>query len=497
MPPGIAIRTRILAALGQPEAQLALAKIQSGPRASIEAIQLIAAAARAGLPEAQARLGLCYLNGHGVPANQAEARHWLERAADAGDATAQTELASLALRGVSGLYERGPFSDAEPSAPDHHLAAELARRAAKTGSAEAQALLAYILNVAPSTADGPGEADALYQQSAATGWPLGQLGHAMTLLKRATPEAAREAMALLTEAAASGLPTAHFLLGALAESGAVGAVEPRSAVTHYRAGAARGHTGSKIRLGLALMTGRGTARDVEEAETWLRRAAQDGDVTAAAILGDFHASPDRRPPNLGEAAIWYRRAADLGHGGAAHALARAIAAGAEGHPDPREVAAWLQAAVERGETAAWRDIGLAVARAGNGNQPMWDDWLYRMIREGRAEGGYYAGIRAHDKPGGRAGEIEARRHYLWAASHGMIEAMAAGAEMLLNGRGGPADPDLARALFEYAAKRGHAGAHFALGVMAGNEPDRAAAHFRQAADLGHPRAMIMVESAAA
>ena len=67
----------------------------------------------------------------------------------------------------------------------------------------------------------------------------------------------------------------------------------------------------------------------------------------------------------------------------------------------------------------------------------------------------------------------------------MIEAMAAAGEMLLNGRGGPADQDLARALFGFAASRDHAGAMYALGVMAGDDAASSAAFFRRAADLGH------------
>jgi TPR repeat protein len=65
--------------------------------------------------------------------------------------------------------------------------------------------------------------------------------------------------------------------------------------------------------------------------------------------------------------------------------------------------------------------------------------------------------------------------------------------MLLNGRGGRADPDVARSLFQYAASHDHAGANYALGVMAGNDRDRAMVHFRQAAQLGHAKAKALVD----
>ena len=183
----------------------------------------IAHAALDGLPEAQARLGLCYLRGIGVPANQAEARH-AGRAADAGDVTAQTELASLALQGISGPYQRGAFpAPAERTEPDYQLAAALAQRAANNGSAAGQALLAFIMGLAPSIAQQPGEADALYREAAQGGAPLGQLGHALALLRQPTPRAHDEAHDLLSEAADAGMATAHFMLGAMAEAGIGGA----------------------------------------------------------------------------------------------------------------------------------------------------------------------------------------------------------------------------------------------------------------------------------
>jgi TPR repeat protein len=498
MLPGAIFRARLRAASGRPEARLLLAEQLAGRGAAIAAFQHIAAAAHDGLPEAQTRLGLCYLRGLGVPANQAEARHWLERAAAAGDVTAQTELAGLALHGISGPYHRGPFPAPETevlAAPDHHLAADLARRAANAGSAEAQALLAFILSLTPSIAEAPGEADALYRESAEAGWPLGQLGHAMALMRYGGPDAPGRAHDLLSAAAEAGLPTAHFLLGAMAEAGMAGEQNLEVAATHYRAAAEQGHTGAKTRLGLALLSGRGTKRNLVEAETWLRRAALEDDVVAAAVLGDFHASPDRQPPNLGEAAHWHRHAAELGHPGSAHVLARAISAGAEGKPDLRAIVAWLETAIERGDTTAWPDLGGLIASLSlpPDQLPVLHGWLQRMIQEDRPEAGFYVGLCVNCGIGTPADERLARRYYLWAAGEGVIEAMVAAAEMLVNGRGGRPDPDVARALFQYAGKHDHAGAHYALGVMAGPDRDAALVHFSRAAALGHQKAKLLMD----
>ena len=357
-------------------------------------------------------------------------------------------------------------------------------------------MLGYILSLTPAIAESPDEAANLYRQAAQAGSPLGQFGHELSLMREGGPDVMIEARHLLSAAATAGLLSAHFLLGAMAEAELGGAWGPHTAVTHYRVAAEHGHTGAKARLGLALLAGRGTPRNLVEAETWLRRAAQDGDAVAAAVLGDFHASPERDPPNPEEAAHWYRVAAELGHPASAHVLARAISAGAEGKPDPLEVVAWLEKAIERGDASAWNDLGGMIASLSlpPDQLPELHGWLQRMINEDRPEAGYWVGICVNCGIGTPTDERLARRYYLWAAGEGVIEAMVAAAEMLVNGRGGRAEPNVAHALFLYAAKHGHAGAHYALGVMAGNDRSSAMQHFARAAALGHARSKLMVEA---
>ena len=214
--------------------------------------------------------------------------------------------------------------------------------------------------------------------------------------------------------------------------------------------------------------GRGTDRNRVEAETWLRRAALVGDPLAAAALGDLYAA---ERDGQAESARWYRHAAELGHAGSALALARQIAAGAEGRPDRREIVAWLQTAIEHGETRAWPHL-IALLQQLEAPEP----FIAWLRRQNSAEAAYVMGLCLNCGIGMPASEAKARRRYLLAASMGLMDGMAAAAEMLLNGRGGKADPDLARGLFAYAAKRHHAGARYALSVIEAN-----AAALRQAA----------------
>jgi TPR repeat protein len=63
--------------------------------------KLLARAARAGVTEAQFRIGRCYLRGSGVPASRAEGARWLETAATAGHTEAQWLLAAPLIEGVN------------------------------------------------------------------------------------------------------------------------------------------------------------------------------------------------------------------------------------------------------------------------------------------------------------------------------------------------------------------------------------------------------------
>ena len=95
----------------------------------------LSAAAAAGIPEAQFRVGRAYLDGAGVPISREEGARWMQRAAEAGWVEAQFVLATLHLFGLgrtggagSTLFAAGP-TQAE-ARPDYEQAARWARSAA-------------------------------------------------------------------------------------------------------------------------------------------------------------------------------------------------------------------------------------------------------------------------------------------------------------------------------------------------------------------------------
>ena len=107
-----------------------------------QAFPLLSRAARAGIAEAEYRVGRCYLEGTGVPPSRSEGARWLERAANQGYVEAQAQLATLAIHGLIGRSEAVPgtrlFAPTEASEPDFETSLRWARKAADGGSEDGQ-----------------------------------------------------------------------------------------------------------------------------------------------------------------------------------------------------------------------------------------------------------------------------------------------------------------------------------------------------------------------
>ena len=104
--------------------------------------------------------------------------------------------------------------------PDFKSAIKWARQAAEAGSAKGQALLAYVLTYGPESMRDLAEAHQWYECSATARCPEGNLGYALSLVRRATREDdQRRLHEQLRRAAEAELPTAMYLLGVLTEAG--------------------------------------------------------------------------------------------------------------------------------------------------------------------------------------------------------------------------------------------------------------------------------------
>jgi TPR repeat protein len=443
--------------------------------------------------------------GIGVPASLSSALRWLTLAAEANDVEAQILLASLALQGKYGSKNIDFFGTASTVIdwhPNYGVALHWAERAAGCGSAEAKAIIGYVLTYGPAELRDCSRGERYYRSSAEAGCPQGQLSWALSLLRRNTLDATCEARKLLEKAATAKLIPAYYALGLIAESGAAGTQDFTSAAAYYRVAAKLGHRSAQFRYGIALLTGRGVEVDTFNGESWLRRAALDGEPAAAALVGDLYARSADLPPNYAEAAIWLRRAAEAGHAVAARKLGHLLLEGTGLVPDPEEAARWLRLAIAGGETGARDDLA-RLARAGQvpkADQQATFRWFRKQAEAGDliaafnlglclAEGigtgrnptealawfeqaavmvpvaQYWCGRMQAEGRGCPSNAEAARIWFLRAAELHHADAEVAAGEMLFNGRGGPVDRELAIVLFKRAASTGHPGALFALKVL--------------------------------
>ena len=503
------------------------------------AFALLAPLAKRGLPEAQLWVARAYLQGQVVPASRTEAVRWLERAARAGLADAQTLMASLLL---SDHHTAAPGIDAGSGATasdqsTHTIETEVywATQAAEAGNADAKALLAYLHGAGPEALRDPAWSEALYQESAAGGSPQGALGHGLVLLRTAHDDVSRrEAANWIRKAADADLPFAFYLLGLIHEHGLGIERDMPAAMELYRRSAESGVCQGQFRFGIALMEGQCVARNPTIGETWLRRAALAGEPRAAVAVGTIYAAAGSLPPNYLEAARWYEIAAQNGDKQSAGLLARLYLQGGNGLRTDRDAAAqWFCRAAEQGDQAAWAELAAlvmsgagdaavkirvrqwyeAVATSGDlvaaftlglflaagiGAEP--DEtqaafWLGRAA-ERIVEAQYRYACMLYEGKGVAVGHEESRAWLTRAADAGHLEAKVLLAEMMLNGRGGNRDPAAAFVMFSSAAEQGHIGAIFASAVMLsggyGIERNhlRAQNLFKLAAGRGHAFAQL-------
>ena len=167
---------RLAGLVTSPAAKIKRARTLLEEGKGAEGFRTLAPVAQAGNSEAQFLVARCYLEGTGVPPSAQEGARWMEMAANQGYLQAQSTLAALYLRGLPGLSAtaaaegatqatpgaiEGDASDAarhsttalfvaaEGSRPDFERAMTWAAKAAEAGSADAQALVGFILTSGP------------------------------------------------------------------------------------------------------------------------------------------------------------------------------------------------------------------------------------------------------------------------------------------------------------------------------------------------------------
>ena len=355
-----------------------------------ETVRLWRIAAERSHPTALAFVGIAQMDPpfFGLALNEVEGLRLLRRAAELGDPFGQASLGSLYFGGRGGVTQ------------DQAEGVRWFRLAADQGSAAGQAELAgaYL-------AGGGG----LAQNDA-------------------------EGIRLLRLAVAQGDDSAQASLASLLWTGSNGlAVDPREATRLYLLSAHQGNAGSQYMLGMiyagawGLAPGAaGVAPDAGEALRWLRRAADQGDVSALEALAGRYESGDGVVQSLPETLRLLRLAADKNSVAAHIWLSNAYRDGRGVGRDNVESLRLLHRAVELGSADAQAYLGL-LTLSGERGITRDEREAERLIRlasdQGIPEGQYGLGLMYEEGRGGlRRNLPEARRLYQLAAAKGETRA---------------------------------------------------------------------------
>ena len=217
----------------------------------------------------------------------------LERASN-GDAAAQTLVAEILARGL-GM----PANASE--------AAKWYQRAAERGVPEAQFQYALILLDGRQVKKDEKKAQVLLQAAAEAGNALAQFNLAQLLVQRDSGDAGlARAVPYYEKAAEAGLADAQYAMAQVYANGAGGKKQDDKEARRFLVLAARqNYDTAQLDLGQWLIEGRGGPRDLKSGFSWMKRAADGGNVAAQNRLAKLYEGGIGVDPDLVTAAAWF------------------------------------------------------------------------------------------------------------------------------------------------------------------------------------------------
>jgi uncharacterized protein len=263
-------------------------------------------AAQAGQAEAKYQLALCYQNGQGVPQDASLALKWLLAAALQGYAPAAARLRQINQAKVQEDRQRQAQEEAEEKrrlaqeeAEEQRRQAEEAARLAQERAAEARRLAEQQLEATRQLAD-QGHPDAQRQlaQWYAEGTEL-------------LPQDWQQAVCWYERAAGQGTADAQYAL-AMLYLDKDAADDKDKAFQWFKNAADQGHADAWNRLGKCYIEGWGTGRDFTQAMTCYRKAARLGSATAHHRIGLMYLEGEFIEQNEAAGYKWLEKAAALG-----------------------------------------------------------------------------------------------------------------------------------------------------------------------------------------
>ncbi|KAG0255547.1 hypothetical protein DFQ27_006201 [Actinomortierella ambigua] len=303
------------------------------------AVKWLTKAAEQGDANAQSKLGWMYEYGQGMEHSDVEAVKWYTKAAEQGNAIAQESLGLLYLQG-RGVKQ----SDIEA--------------AAEQGNAAAQSNLGMMYQYGQGIDQSDVEAVNWYMKAAEQGNAIAQnnLG-SMYQYGRGVEQSDVEAVKWYTKAAEQGNAAAQSNLGMMYQYGQGIDQSDVEAVNWYMKAAEQGNAIAQNNLGSMYQYGRGVEQSDVEAVKWYTKAAEKGNAAAQSNLGSMYQYGQGVDQSDVEAVNWYMKAAEQGNAIAQGNLGMMYPQGRGVDQSDIEAFKWYIKAAGQGDDNAQNNLG--------------------------------------------------------------------------------------------------------------------------------------------
>jgi TPR repeat protein len=403
--------------------QLGRAQDKSGNFA--EAVKWYQKAAEAGNSYAMSNLGVMYDDGTGVIKDLAQAVKWYQKAADAGN--------SLALANLGSMYENGTGVKR-----DLAEAQKLYRKAADAGSPQGMNNLGIMYENGSGLAKDVVQAASWYRKAADAGNSNGMRNLGL-MYENGTGVAKDhvEAAKLYRKAADAGNNGAVTNLGLMYEKGAGVPQDVVEAVRLYRKAADAGDRYGMNNLGIMYEYGSGVAKDPIQAANWYRKAADAGNPQGMSNLGWMYENGSGVSKDDAEAAIWYRKAAEAGDPRGMNNIGAMLENGSGVAKDLAQAVIWYRKAADSGNALGMSNLGYMYENGTGISKDLAEaaKWYRRAVEAGDPQGMNNLGVLYEDGSGVSKDAAEAAKLYRQAAEAGNVNAMQNLASLLRQGRG--------------------------------------------------------------
>jgi len=335
-----------------------------------KAAELYRKAADMGNAEAQTRFAEALFDGRGVARDPAGSRAWLEKAARQDNARAKCDLGvmltaglDIAQDGANGLrYLQAAARLGDGYAEDY--LGQLAESGLTGDPSSSEAYMHYLKASEMGSAWGAYNVARMHERGIGVYKnPSEALRWYMKVASMQGPDLPDQWSDLRSEAGA--ITGVNFRIGDMYADGNGVPKDMSEAERWYQrgvdmasAGARAGWLGADVYLANAYLQSKGVPLDYGEAMYRMKNAAEHGNRQAQVILGSMYRDGQGTPQDYGEAMYWYRKAADRGSAVAEWMIGRLYFDGKGVIRNFTEAATWFRKAAGEGLPAAQWDLGM-------------------------------------------------------------------------------------------------------------------------------------------